>query len=324
MSRELDTTIVFVSTEYLRSWAIANHTYGLQKMYKPSWYHVVIPNYFDASEFEFSAKKEDYYLYLGRISVCKGVQIAIQITNTLNEKLIIAGQGDPISELGLKKLPDNVEFIGYADAETRKRLLKNAKGLFLISDYIEPFGGTTMEAMLSGTPVITSDWGVFTETVLHGVTGFRCRTFEQFLWATKNIHLINSNACQQWALNNYSLEKVSTMYEEYFLQLQHLWSGGWYESNNKRCDLNWLYQQHPVSSPFVGKAEDAQKFMATIKKDYINTTPRVAIWIDKTNAFGRIHSALIKYMKDYKFSWFEWSSIDESNLLWKNGNWRKF
>lgn len=239
----------FCKFRIFESWCVAHHTFGLQKIYKPSWYHAVIPNYFDIRDFEYSAKKSDYFLYLGRISVCKGTHIAVQVTEKIGAKLVIAGQGDVCTELGYDKIPEHVEYVGYADVEKRKELLRDAKGLFILSDYVEPFGGVAIEAMISGTPVIASDWGVFTETILHGVTGYRVRTFEQMCWAARNIHNIDSTACRIWAESNFSLEKVATMYEEYFYQVDNLWNEGWYEQNEERLELNWLYKHYPLSNP---------------------------------------------------------------------------
>ena len=57
---------------------------------KESFYHVVIPNYFDPEEFEFSKEKDDYFLFMGRIYPGKGIDIAYQVCNKLNLKLKIA------------------------------------------------------------------------------------------------------------------------------------------------------------------------------------------------------------------------------------------
>ena len=229
------------------SYAVLHHTMGLQQSHKPSWYHAVIPNYFKLEDFDYNDNKKDYYLYLGRISPCKGVNIAIQVIEKIGGKLIIAGQGDPCVNLGLQKLPDCVEYIGYAGIDKRKKLMKNAKALFLLSDYVEPFGGTAVEAMMSGTPVIVSDWGAFAETVIHGVTGYRCRSFEHICWAAKNISNIQPKVCREWAIKNYSCAKVSTMYEEFFTQVYNIWDKGWYQENNNRTNLDWLYKEIPIS-----------------------------------------------------------------------------
>src|SRR5262249_30455209 len=110
----------------------------------------------------------------------------------------------------------------------------------------EPFNNVALEAQMSGTPVISTDWGGFTETVLHGVTGYRCRTMEQFVWAAKNIERIDPASCRQWALENFSPERIGRMLEEYFLMLLDLDRKGWYEERPGRQDLDWLKRWHPT------------------------------------------------------------------------------
>jgi len=207
---------------------------------KQDWYDAVIPNYFDPDDFEYKQDKEDYFLFLGRVYGGKGVGIAVETTQAIGAKLIIAGQ-NPDNE----KFPEHVDFVGYADVDKRKRLMSNAKGAFIPSQYVEPFGGVQIELLLSGTPTITTDWGSFAENNLHGITGYRCRTFDHFAWAAENIHLIKPSNCRKWA-ENFTLNKVAPMYEEYFQNVMNVQTGnGWYERKPNRTDLNWLKKEYP-------------------------------------------------------------------------------
>lgn len=208
-----------------------------------SWYHVVIPNYFDPDDFEYSEEKDNYFLFLGRVYPGKGIHVAAQVCDKLGEKLLVAGQGT-LEENKINS--PHIEHVGYANTERRKKLMSRAKGFFLPSMFNEPFGGAAMESLFCGTPIITSDWGVFNETNLHGITGYRCRTFDHFLWAAKNIGNIKPSICREWAMNNYSTDRVMLMYEEYFQMVQDVVSGkGWYQEHPERTQLDWLNRYYP-------------------------------------------------------------------------------
>ena len=58
-------------------------------------------------------------------------------------------------------------------------------------------------------------------------TGYRCRTMEPFVWVARNLHRIDPATCRQWVVQNYSLDRVARMYEEYFYGLLNLDKRGW-------------------------------------------------------------------------------------------------
>jgi glycosyltransferase involved in cell wall biosynthesis len=232
------------------SYAIYHAYYGMTAVgsCKQDWYDAVIPNYFDPDDFTFQEKKKDYFLFLGRVYDGKGVNVAVQVTEALGAKLIIAGQNS-LTQMGYKEIPAHITEIGYADVEMRRKLMSGAKAAFVPSMYVEPFGGVQVEMLFSGTPTITTDWGSFTENNIHGITGYRCRTFEQYLWAANNIHNINPKNCRAFA-ENFTLEKVGKMYEEYFQSVLNVYTGnGWYERNDARLQLNWLKKNYPHEMP---------------------------------------------------------------------------
>jgi glycosyltransferase involved in cell wall biosynthesis len=213
------------------SYALYHAYCGLENVTtcRQDWYNVVIPNYFDPADFEYSDKKDNYFLYLGRVYDGKGVHVALQLARAMNLRLIIAGQKDP----GFA-LPPTVEFVGYADAELRKTLMRDARASFVPSLYLEPFGGVQVENLMSGTPTITTDWGAFVENNVHGVTGYRCRTFQDFVDAVNTVHLIKPANCRNFAMR-FSLEKVAPQYEKFFQDIRNVYTGaGWYAGNYEK------------------------------------------------------------------------------------------
>ena len=240
----------FAKYKVFESYAMLHAHCGASYVNSPqnNFYHAVIPSGLDVSQFEYRKEKEDFFVMCGRLVWAKGVHIAAQAAGYVNTKLILMGttHGPEDCYLG-KNWPPHVEYIGYADIETRKYYMSRAKALFCPTLYMEPFGYVAIEAQLSGTPVISTDWGGFTETVVHGKTGYRCKTFEEFCWAAKNIDTIKPENCRHWAVNNYSQEKIGIMYKEYFQSVLKVYTdNGWYSVNSDRTDLKYLEKTLPI------------------------------------------------------------------------------
>lgn len=191
-------------------------------------FDAVIPNYFEAVDFPKGKQDGDYYLFIGRVTDKKGYRVAIEVCQKLGKKLIIAG---PLSET--LELPDDnsIEYVGTVGPEERAKLLGAAKAVFVPTRYVGPFEGVAVEAMMCGTPVITSDFGAFTEYVVNGVNGYRCRSFQDYIDAVEAVEdnrLFPAYDIQRMAQEQFSCEVVADQYDEYFKKLLTLHGDGWY------------------------------------------------------------------------------------------------
>lgn len=214
---------------------IQNFTWGSEhplESINGDYYSRVIPNYFDPDDFEFSEKKEDYFLFIGRLIKRKGILTAYLATKAIGAKLIIAGQGGIVKENGhlvdnhpqeFDIPPDsNWEYIGFANVEKRKKLMAKAKAVFVPTEYLECFGGVNVEARLSGTAVITTDFGCFPEYVQSGVDGFRCNTLQDFVDACKNVDKLDSKVIRKRA-ERFLMDNVKWEYQKWFSDLYQVY-----------------------------------------------------------------------------------------------------
>lgn len=225
---------VWSDYKVFESYAWMHNVYGMNGTDNGRFFDCVIPNYFDPADFEFNERKEDYVLYIGRMISRKGVETAVEATRRSGDKLLLAGQGvihyEPgklvTSEFTIEG--DHFEFIGHLDKERRSEVMSKAKAVLLCTNYLEPFGGTSIEPMFCGTPVLTTDWGAFPENNIHGLTGYRFRTLGEAVWGLQNVGDLDPHAIRNYALQNFSLERCAEQYQAYFEQLYTLWSDGWY------------------------------------------------------------------------------------------------
>lgn len=194
------------------------------------WYDAVIPNYFDPDDFG-PARPPDrppYFLFIGRGIRRKGPQIAADVAEYLGVQLVIAG-----AEIEPGGFPAYGERAGIVGPAIRREMMAGAVAVFAPTLYGGPFEGVAVEAMMSGAPVITSDWGAFAETVQDG-DGWRCHTMAEYVDAGRAaLNGIRHDragvrrARRERAINRYGLNAVGAQYERFFGRLFELQGPGW-------------------------------------------------------------------------------------------------
>jgi glycosyltransferase involved in cell wall biosynthesis len=105
------------------------------------------------------------------------------------------------------------------DEIQKDRLLKKATALIAPTLYHEPFGNVVIEALLRGTPVITTDRGAFTETVQNAVNGYRCTWASEFEEAADQVSYLDRLTIALAARSTYSFETIASRYEAYCRQI---------------------------------------------------------------------------------------------------------
>jgi glycosyltransferase involved in cell wall biosynthesis len=186
-------------------------------------YEWVIPNYFDTSEWEPSFENGNYLAFLGRITPLKGLDTIKALADYSPWKIRLAGQGDPTPW----EHP-NIEYVGPLKGKERSTFLRNARACLMPTTFTEPFGGSGVEGMLCGTPLISVDYGAFTETVVEGVTGFRCHTLQDWVNALHNAGVLDRKRIHEISAAKYSLDVCGKKYARVFSDLDNLWDEGWY------------------------------------------------------------------------------------------------
>jgi glycosyltransferase involved in cell wall biosynthesis len=216
------------------SWAWRNFMAAKESTDTVRFYDEVIPNYFEVSAFPRGSGTGGYFLYMGRLIERKGPHIAAQACRRLGAKLVVAGQGAVSWSNRLivcadgTRIEGDIEYVGLAGPEERARLMGEATAVFVPTMYLEPFGGVSVEAQMTGTPAIVSNYGGLVENVIEGATGFRCSTLADFVRAAERAPSLPREPIREHASATWSTEAIGPQYLAYFERLRELYGAGWY------------------------------------------------------------------------------------------------
>jgi len=207
---------------------------------KKSKIHKVVHLGVDTKIYKFNNKKQDYLLWLGRLSKAKnkqgkfmdpkGVNWAIKLAKATNSKLVMAGNVEDKEFFNKEVKPHlskKIKWCGPISFEqplTKQQvatLMKNAKAFLMTTQLHETFGLVVAEAQSCGTPVIAFNKGAMPELIRHGKTGFvvKPNSLLGLKKALEKIDTIKPEDCREWIENNYSLEKMIYFYDKLYKKL---------------------------------------------------------------------------------------------------------
>ena len=118
---------------------------------------IVKPNSTDDLLDNVKKNRENKYLFIGRLSEEKGVNILVEAFNKIpNIQLDIVGDGDLLENLK-NKANRNIVFHGSQNKTFIRKMLNQTKALIFPSIWYEGLPNTLIEAFSTGTPVLASD-----------------------------------------------------------------------------------------------------------------------------------------------------------------------
>ncbi|OLD01659.1 MAG: hypothetical protein AUI99_06975 [Gemmatimonadetes bacterium 13_1_40CM_3_69_22] len=139
----------------------------------------------------FPKRAAQFDLFLGKLHSAKGYHWAVEAAKHTGHRLVLAGGWRP-------SFTGAIKYVGEVDGGAKAALLARARCLWNPAQWDEPFGLVTVEALLSGTPVLGTRRGALPELITPEV-GALCDTLEEMMAAAQVIHTRSPEACRALA-----------------------------------------------------------------------------------------------------------------------------
>ncbi|HET6869867.1 MAG TPA: glycosyltransferase family 4 protein [Solirubrobacteraceae bacterium] len=181
-----------------------------------------IPNPIDLRAWPLQERKDDYLLWIGRMTPEKGPHRAIAAASAARVPLVLAGVIQPGQQAFFDRevAPhldgQRVRFVGEVGGTVKRSLFARARGLLMPIRWNEPFGMVVVEALACGTPVIAFPEGAVRDLVTDGETGFLVDDERAMAVAVGNLPRIEPRACRAWVSQHCDVDVVAAAYERIY------------------------------------------------------------------------------------------------------------
>lgn len=186
-----------------------------------------IPNPIDARAWLLHEHKDDYLLWIGRMTAEKGPHRAIAAARAAGVPLVLAGVIQPGQQAFFDRevAPhidgERVRFVGEVGGSAKRSLFAGARALLMPIRWEEPFGMVMVEALACGTPVIAFPEGAARELVCDGQTGFLVGDEQAMGVAVGQLPRIAPRDCRAWVTEHCDVDVVAAAYERTYRSVAH-------------------------------------------------------------------------------------------------------
>lgn len=169
-------------------------------------------------------EKTERICHLGVAIPQKGAFEAMGIAKRTKHKIdFIAGELSPSvfgQELCSRSNGDDINVHYNCTNQDKANILSRAKALIFPTWQKEAWTLSIIEAMMSGTPVITYDQGAYPEIVTHGKTGFLCKDVWDMEKALNRLdELEDAETIQKEAIERFSIASMVDAYTPLYEQV---------------------------------------------------------------------------------------------------------
>jgi glycosyltransferase involved in cell wall biosynthesis len=191
-------------------------------------YAGVVYNGIDLTAHPFHRSKEDFVLFVGRISPEKRPEVAVDVARAAGLPLVmVIKRNEPAEraywdEVVAPRIGDDVVVLDQPPHAVKVDLMGRARALLFPIDWPEPFGLVMTEAMACGTPVIARSLGAAPEVVAHGITGFLCTTVEEMVDAVAAATELKPEDCRARVEGCFSARAMVLGYEHLYRSALHV------------------------------------------------------------------------------------------------------
>jgi glycosyltransferase involved in cell wall biosynthesis len=176
----------------------------------------VVFNGLDMESIAFGEAPGDHVLWVGRISPEKGLHTAIDLCEKAGVPLVAIGRvydsAYHVAEIQPRLARGHVCYLGFLSRPDVFGWMRRARAVLSPITWDEPFGLVFIEALASGTPVLTVRRGAAPEIVCDGVTGFLADTPEELSRFLPRIGELDRRQCRRDAEERFSLRAAGEGY----------------------------------------------------------------------------------------------------------------